>query len=78
MPVLDGSSVVVSATENYNSYTDGSFKLKTITRGNLTYSAVGDYGLRPQAFNTLMEKKGLSLKSARSEEIKNMVNYFAN
>lgn len=75
MPVLDGSSAIVSASQNYNSYSDGSFRLKTISRANLTYSAIGDYGIRPQAFNSLMEKKGLSLKSARSEEIRSM--YFS-
>ena len=75
MPVLDGSSSVVSASQNFNSYSDGSFRLKTISRGSLTYSAVGDYGVRPQAFSSLMEKKGLSLKSERSEEIR--ANYFS-
>ena len=70
MPVLDGNSSILNSSLNYNSYSDGSFKLKTISRGNLTYSVVGNYGDRLQLNNELMLRKGLRLKSARKEEIR--------
>ena len=76
MPVLDGNSSILNSSLNYNSYSDGSFKLKTISRGNLTYTVVGNYGDRLQSNNELMLRKGLRLKSERQEEIKKA--YFSN
>lgn len=76
MPVLDGQSSVLNSSLGFNSYSDGSYKLKVISRANLTYSLVGTYGDRLQSTNELMLKKGLKLKSTRQEEIKNA--YFAN
>lgn len=76
MPVLDGSSSIINSSLAYNSYSDGSYKLKTISRANLTYSLVGTYGNRLQESSDLMLKKGLKLRSTRKEEIKKT--YFAN
>lgn len=70
MPVLDGQNSIVNSTLNFNSYSDGSFKLKAISRNALTYSAVGTYETRLQATNDLMIKKGLRLRSTRIEEIR--------
>lgn len=75
MPVLDGSSSILNSGLPFNSYSDGSYKLKTISRANLTYSLVGTYGNRLQESSDLMIKKGLKLRSTRKEEIKN--SYFA-
>lgn len=76
MPVLDGSSSVINSSLAFNSYSDGSYKLKTISRSNLTYSVVGTYSNRLQESSDLMLKKGLKLRSKRIEEIKNT--YFTN
>lgn len=70
MPVLDGSSSIINSSLNFNSYSDGSYKLKTISRSNLNYSVVGNYGDRLKANSDLMDKKGLRLRSTRVEEIK--------
>ena len=70
MPTLDGLSSVVASNLNYNSYSDGSYKLKTISRDNLTYSLIGNYGDRLQTSSDFMIKKGLRLNSPRIEEIK--------
>lgn len=76
MPVLDGVSSVLNSSLPFNSFQDGSFKLKTISRANLTYSLVGTYGNRLQESSELMLKKGLKLRSNRKDEIKNA--YFKN
>lgn len=76
MPTLDGQSSVVNSSLPFNSYSDGSFKLKTISRANLSYSLVGTYGKRFQDSSELMLKKGLKLRSSRKNEIRNT--YFAN
>lgn len=76
MPVLDGSSSVTNSSLAFNSYSDGSYKLKTISRANLTYSLVGTYGSRLQENSDFMLKKGLKLRSKRRDEIQNA--YFAN
>ena len=70
MPVLDGLSSVVASNLNYNSYSDGSYELKTISRDNLTYSLVGNYGDRLQTSSDFMIKKGLRLNSPNIEQIK--------
>ena len=70
MPVLDGSSSVTSSNHNYNSYSDGSYKLKTISRDKLLYSVVGNYVTRLQTNTDLMKRKGLRLNSPHVEEIK--------
>jgi transglutaminase-like putative cysteine protease len=70
MPVLDGSSSIINSSLNFNSYSDGSYKLKTISRSNLNYSVVGNYGDRLKVNSDLMDKKGLRLRSTRVEEIK--------
>ena len=44
MPVLDGSSSIIYSSLNYNSYSDGSYKLKTISKATLNYSLLGNYG----------------------------------
>lgn len=75
MPVLDGNSYILSATQSFNSYADGSFRLKTVSRGSLNYSVVGSYGERPKNYSSLMEKKGLNLKSRRSEALR--IKYFS-
>lgn len=76
MPVLDGVSSVINSSLPYNSYSDGSFKLKTISRANLTYSLVGTYGNRLQESSDLMLKKGLKIRSDRKDEISKA--YFSN
>lgn len=75
LPVLDGPSFVSASTQVFNSYSDGSFKLKTISRGNLTYQVSGNYGERLQEITPLMIKKGLKLKSPRKNEI--LSNFFS-
>lgn len=69
MPVLDGSSSVINSSLNFNSYSDGSYKLKTISRSNLTYSVVGNYDERLQDTSSLMIKKGLRLRSTQTSSI---------
>jgi hypothetical protein len=76
MPVLDGVSSIINSSLPFNSYSDGSYKLKTISRANLTYSLVGSYGDRLQENTKLMLKKGLKLRSKRKEEIFDA--YFSN
>ena len=70
MPVLDGSSSIIYSSLNYNSYSDGSYKLKTISKATLNYSLLGNYGERLRENSELMTRKGLRLNSTRIEEIK--------
>lgn len=76
MPILDGSSSVVYSSQNFNSYSENTFKLKNISRANLNYTVVGNYGDSSQSFSPLIERKGLGLKSKRIEEIRE--SYFSN
>lgn len=71
LPVLDGASSVTYASLPFNYYSDGSYRLKAISRANLTYSLVGTYGERQPIMSSFMEKKGLRIKSERREEIAN-------
>lgn len=69
LPVLDGTANVESANLPFVSYSDGSFKLRTISRGELTYIATGNYQTRIQDASPLMLRKGLRLKSPRKDEV---------
>lgn len=70
MPILDGSAEVTTSALPFNKYFDGSFRLKVISRDDLSYSVSGNYGDRLQNFNPLIERKALKIKSKRIEEIK--------
>ena len=76
LPILDGSSSIVYSSQNINSYSENTYKLKNISRENLNYTALGNYGDRSRSFTPLMQKKGLTLKSKRIEEVKK--SYFSN
>ncbi|MBC7714782.1 MAG: DUF3488 domain-containing protein [Rhizobacter sp.] len=76
MPVLDGSSSILNSNQNFNSYSDNSFRLKTMSRASLFYTVVGNYADRSKILTPIMEKKGLRLKSSRIDEIKKA--YFEN
>lgn len=76
LPVLDGNSSVTYSSLPFNSYSDGSYRLKTISRANLAYTIVGNYGDRQKAASSFMLKKGLRLKSKRKEEVAKF--FFAN
>lgn len=76
LPVLDGNSSVTYSSLPFNSYSDGSYRLKTISRANLSYTVVGNYGDRQKASSSFMLKKGLRLKSPRKDEIAKF--FFAN
>ena len=69
LPVIDGTSIINKSSLPYNSYEDGSFKLKSISRGKLDYSASSNYGDRIQLFNKLIERKSLHLNTKRIDEI---------
>ena len=75
MPILDGSASIIFSSQNFNSYSEGSFRLKAMSRENLNYTVVGNYGDRPQYISPLLEKKGLRIKSHRKNEIKDL--YFS-
>ncbi len=69
LPVLDGASNVTNANLPYTAFSDSSFKLRTMTRGDLLFSVSGNYQERIQEISPLMIKKGLRLKSPRKEKI---------
>lgn len=71
LPVLDGVSSVTYGSLPFNYYSDGSYRLKTISRSSLAYSVVGNYGERQSSINPLMTKKGLRIKSPRKDEVAN-------
>lgn len=73
LPVLDGASSISWASQPFVVYSDGSFRLRTISRGNLTYQANSNYFERQQEASPLMIKKGLRLKSERAAEIKQVL-----
>lgn len=73
LPVLDGTTLVAQVSQPYSAYSDGSFKLKTVSRNNLTYSAKANYLERNQEISPLMIKKGLRIKSPRRDEVKKAV-----
>lgn len=73
LPVLDGASSISWASQPFVGYSDGSFRLRTISRGNLTYQANSNYFERQQEASPLMIKKGLRLKSERAAEIKQVL-----
>ncbi len=69
LPVLDSTSTIHSASLPFNSYDDGSFRLKAISRGPLEYSVSSNYGERLQIFNSFIEKKSLRLSSRKLNEV---------
>lgn len=76
LPILDGPSLVSQSNLAFNNYSDNSFRLKTISRGELFYSVSGTYSDRKTLITPLMKQKGLRLKSSRVDEIK--ASYFKN
>lgn len=69
LPVLDSTGNIETSSLPFNRYDDGSFRLKTISRGTLEYRARSNYGDRVQNFNSLIERKALRLDSRRIKKI---------
>jgi transglutaminase-like putative cysteine protease len=76
LPTLDGTSSITYSSLNFNPYSDGSFRLKSVTKSPLTYTVLGNYGDRQKTINNLMITKGLKLKNKNYERIKTA--YFKN
>ena len=76
LPTLDGISSVTESSLSFNPYSDGTFKLKSISKAPLSYHVIGNYGDRNKTISSLMTSKGLKLKSPSSEKIKRT--FFAN
>jgi hypothetical protein len=73
LPTLDGVSNVLENDQEYHYYSDGSFRLKNITRQNITYDVFTNSKESLTAINSLMEKKGLRLKSQQLDKIRNLI-----
>lgn len=69
LPVLDGINLIHDSSRPFSHYLDGSFKLKAFYRGNVSYSASGTYGEKSKEISALLLKKGLQVKSNKSDTL---------
>lgn len=76
LPTLDGTSGVTFSNINFNSYSDGSFRLKSVSKLPLNYTVMGNYGDRQKNISGLMISKGLKLKNKNYDRLKTA--YFKN
>lgn len=74
LPTLDGQSSIIAVNAPYNYYSEGSFKLKTASRLDITSTVIGDYGGVQTYFSPLMRKKGLRLFSRETDLIRDTYN----
>lgn len=73
LPTLDGISHISKSNLDYNYYSEGSFRLKNISRTSVSYDVDTSYKQNPKVYISLMEKKGLRLKSAQKDKIKDLI-----
>jgi hypothetical protein len=73
LPVLDGVTHFAGSNLDYNFYNDYSFKLKKISRSVVVYDAITSFKETPKTLTSLMTRKGLRLKSAQKDKIKNLI-----
>ena len=69
LPTLDGTSNVLHSEQEYSYFTEGSFRLKKLTRQDVTYDVITDETQLNSINSFLIEKKGLKLKSTEKEQI---------
>jgi transglutaminase-like putative cysteine protease len=69
LPTLDGLSNITRSDLEYSYFSEGSFRLKKLTRQEVAYDVITDEGQLNSANNFLIEKKGLKLKSINKEQI---------
>lgn len=73
LPVLDGVSNIVKSNLDYNFYSEGSFRLKNISKSTASYEVNSNYKSNWQNTSSIMMRKGLRLKSDKKEEIEEMI-----
>lgn len=69
LPVLDGVSHITKSNLEYNFYSEGSFRLRNISRAKVDYEADSSLKANWTVMLPLMERKGLRLKSDKKSEI---------
>lgn len=73
LPVLDGESNIVRSNLDYNFFSEGSFRLKNISKSVANYDVNSNYHTNLTALTPIMQRKGLRLNSSKKEEIGNLV-----
>ncbi len=73
LPTLDGNSHLVKSNHDFTYYSEGSFRLKNISRTNILYDVNTGYQKLIKTFLPIMERKGLRLKSKNKEEILQLI-----
>jgi hypothetical protein len=73
LPILDGMSNVTKSNLDYNFYSEGSFRLKNISRLNVDYEVNSNYKANWKTMVPLMERKALRLKSDKRDEIEKLI-----
>lgn len=73
LPVLDGVSNVVKSNLDYNFYSEGSFRLKNISKSVASYEVNSNYRSNWTNTSSIMMRKGLRLKSEKKEEIEELL-----
>ena len=69
LPTLDGTSNILHSDQEYSYFTEGSFRLKKLSRQEVSYDVITNEAQLNSVNNFLIEKKGLKLKSKEKELI---------
>lgn len=73
LPTLDGTSSITRASLEYNYFSEGSFRLRNISKSAVNYEVNSNYSDSLKDLKPLMLKKGLRLNSPKKEEIQKLI-----
>jgi transglutaminase-like putative cysteine protease len=69
LPVLDGVSNIVRSNLDYNYFSEGSFRLKNISKTIAQYDVNSNYHVNLTTLTPIMQRKGVRLISNKKDEI---------
>lgn len=73
LPTLDGSTLMLKSSQDYNYYVEGSYKLKTPSRLKVEYDLTTTPTQALSEFSPLVEKKSLRLRSPYKEQFSKLI-----
>jgi|GEM_PF-761413 len=73
LPVLDGVSNISKSSLEFNFFSEGSFRLRNITKSTVNYEVNSNYRENWKTTSPIMMRKGQRLKSEKRDQIEELV-----
>ncbi len=73
LPILDGMSNITKSNLEFNFFSEGSFRLKNITKSTVSYEVNSSYESNWKIISPIMMRKGLRLKSDMKDKIEELL-----